>query len=115
MLIVLLMRQMSRRFAGFGGATPRRLRQIFPDVRDAVDPVDVYRDLPIVAGRPAVRLNMIASVDGSTTAPDGLSGGLGGSSSSSSTSGGANDSGLGGIALPLMLVLASQAGQASGK
>ena len=37
----------------------------------------MYRDLPVVEGRPAVRLNMISSVDGST-AVDGLSGGLGG-------------------------------------
>ena len=35
------------------------------------------RDLPIVEGRPALRLNMIASVDGAT-AVDGRSGGLGG-------------------------------------
>jgi riboflavin biosynthesis pyrimidine reductase len=54
------------------------LRQLFPEPRDAVDPLDVYRDLPVVDGRPAVRLNMIGSVDGSTTAADGLSGGLGG-------------------------------------
>jgi riboflavin biosynthesis pyrimidine reductase len=33
--------------------------------------------LPVVEGRPAVRLNMIASVDGAT-ALDGRSGGLGG-------------------------------------
>jgi riboflavin biosynthesis pyrimidine reductase len=54
------------------------LRQLFPERSEAVEPLDVYRDLPVVAGRPAVRLNMIASVDGAT-AVDGLSGGLGGS------------------------------------
>ena len=54
------------------------MRQLFPEPSEAVEPLDVYRDLPVVAGRPAVRLNMIASVDGAT-AVDGLSGGLGGS------------------------------------
>jgi riboflavin biosynthesis pyrimidine reductase len=53
------------------------VRQLFPEPIDAVEPLDVYRDLPVVEGRPAVRLNMISSVDGST-AVDGLSGGLGG-------------------------------------
>ncbi len=37
----------------------------------------VYGDLPVARGRPAVRLNMIASVDGATTLA-GVSGGLGG-------------------------------------
>jgi riboflavin biosynthesis pyrimidine reductase len=55
----------------------RGVRQLFPEPVDSVEALDVYRDLPIVAGRPAVRLNMISSVDGST-AVDGLSGGLGG-------------------------------------
>jgi riboflavin biosynthesis pyrimidine reductase len=53
------------------------LRQLFPETIDAVEPLDVYRDLPVVEGRPSVRLNMIASVDGAT-AVDGRSGGLGG-------------------------------------
>ncbi|MEW6477316.1 MAG: dihydrofolate reductase family protein [Actinomycetota bacterium] len=53
------------------------MRQLFPQAIDSVEPLDVYRDLPVVEGRPAVRLNMISSVDGST-ALDGLSGGLGG-------------------------------------
>lgn len=53
------------------------MRQLFPEPTDAVEPLDVYRDLPVVAGRPAVRLNMIAAFDGAT-AVDGLSGGLGG-------------------------------------
>ena len=53
------------------------MRQLFPEPADSVEPLDVYRDLPVVEGRPAVRLNMIASVDGAT-AVDGRSGGLGG-------------------------------------
>jgi len=53
------------------------LRQLFPESIDAIEPLDVYRDLPVVAGRPAVRLNMISSVDGAT-AVEGRSGGLGG-------------------------------------
>ncbi|MGH9008453.1 MAG: pyrimidine reductase family protein [Acidimicrobiia bacterium] len=53
------------------------MRQLFPEGRDNVEPLDVYRDLPVVEGRPAVRLNMIGSVDGAT-AVDGRSGGLGG-------------------------------------
>jgi riboflavin biosynthesis pyrimidine reductase len=52
------------------------MRQLFPDVVDGIDPVDVYADRPDAAGRPAVRLNMISSVDGATTV-EGVSGGLG--------------------------------------
>jgi riboflavin biosynthesis pyrimidine reductase len=52
------------------------MRQLLPEVVDPVDPADVYSDLPTADGRPAVRLNMISSVDGAT-ALDGLSGGLG--------------------------------------
>lgn len=48
-----------------------------PELVDPVDPMVVYGDLPVARGRPAVRLNMIASVDGATTVA-GLSGGLGG-------------------------------------
>jgi riboflavin biosynthesis pyrimidine reductase len=44
---------------------------------DPVDAASVYADLPSVAHRPAVRLNMIASVDGAT-AVGGVSGSLGG-------------------------------------
>jgi hypothetical protein len=36
------------------------VRQLFPEPADSVEPPDVYRDLPVVEGRPAVRLNMIA-------------------------------------------------------
>ena len=53
------------------------MRQLLPTLADPVDPMAVYGDLPEAVGRPAVRLNMIASVDGATTA-GGLSGGLGG-------------------------------------
>src|SRR5581483_1217313 len=48
-----------------------RLRQLFPDARDDVDPVGAY------ASPPAVRLNMIASVDGASSV-GGVSGSLGG-------------------------------------
>src|SRR5437899_3899790 len=48
-----------------------------PELVDPVDPMVVYGDLPVARGRPAVRLNMIASVDGATTV-GGVSGGLGG-------------------------------------
>jgi len=41
------------------------VRRLQPDPAP-VDPVEVYGDLPIAEGRPAVRLNMIASVDGAT-------------------------------------------------
>jgi len=44
---------------------------------DPVDPAVVYADLPSAAGRPGVRVNMIASADGAT-AVDGKSGPLGG-------------------------------------
>jgi riboflavin biosynthesis pyrimidine reductase len=53
------------------------VRQLFPLPLDPVDPVSVYGDVPVVEGRPSVRLNMIASVDGATSVA-GLSGGLGG-------------------------------------
>lgn len=53
------------------------MRQLLPVVADDVDPVVVYADLPAASGRPAVRLNMIASLDGAATV-EGLSGGLGG-------------------------------------
>src|ERR671925_948747 len=53
------------------------MRQLLPTPVDAVDPMAVYGDLPVAPGRPAVRLSMIASVDGATTLA-GVSGGLGG-------------------------------------
>jgi len=54
------------------------VRQLLPIPLDPVDPDEVYADLPRANGRPAVRLNMIASVDGAT-AVGGVSGPLGGS------------------------------------
>src|SRR5437763_6912934 len=64
-----------------GGAAPGQesaaVRQLFPEAVEAVEPLDVYRDVPVVDGRPMVRLNMIAAVDGAT-AVDGRSGALGG-------------------------------------
>jgi riboflavin biosynthesis pyrimidine reductase len=53
------------------------MRQLFPVQIDPVDPVDVYGQMPEVTGRPSVRLNMIASIDGGTTS-SGVSRGLGG-------------------------------------
>jgi riboflavin biosynthesis pyrimidine reductase len=53
------------------------MRQLLPTYLDPVDPVAVYGDPPVVAGRPGVRFNMIASVDGAT-AVEGVAGGLGG-------------------------------------
>ncbi len=53
------------------------MRELFPIAVDPVDPMAVYGALPLVDGRPAVRLNMIASVDGAT-AVGGVSGSLGG-------------------------------------
>ena len=53
------------------------LRQLFPFPCDPVDPVMLYSDLRPAGTRPAVRLNMIASIDGAT-AVAGVSGGLGG-------------------------------------
>jgi len=53
------------------------VRQLLPLAIDPVDPAVVYADLPVVPGRPPLRLNMIASLDGAATV-DGLSGGLGG-------------------------------------
>jgi len=53
------------------------VRQLLPVVADLVDPAVVYADLPTASHRPAVRLNMIASLDGAATV-GGLSGGLGG-------------------------------------
>jgi 5-amino-6-(5-phosphoribosylamino)uracil reductase len=53
------------------------MRMLFPDAISAVDPVDAYADMPVIAGRPPVRLNMIVSVDGGTSW-GGVSGALGG-------------------------------------
>jgi riboflavin biosynthesis pyrimidine reductase len=53
------------------------MRQLWPFPYDPVDPSALYADLPCATARPAVRLNMIASIDGAT-AVAGVSGGLGG-------------------------------------
>ena len=53
------------------------MRQLAPSHVERVDAVAVYADLPEVDGRPGVRVNMIASVDGAT-AIGGVSGPLGG-------------------------------------
>jgi riboflavin biosynthesis pyrimidine reductase len=53
------------------------LRLLFPEPVEAVDAAELYADVPIVAGRPSVRLNMIVSVDGGTSW-NGISGALGG-------------------------------------
>jgi riboflavin biosynthesis pyrimidine reductase len=53
------------------------MRMLFPEPLDDVDPATVYADLPHHDGRPAVRLNMIVSVDGGTSW-NGVSGALGG-------------------------------------
>ena len=43
------------------------MHQLLPVPADPVDPAVVYADLPVAPGRPAVRLNMIASLDGAAT------------------------------------------------
>ncbi len=53
------------------------VRMLFPDAIDAIDPLEVYADMPVNARRPSVRLNMIVSVDGGTSW-GGVSGALGG-------------------------------------
>ena len=53
------------------------MRMLFPKSLDVVDPAEVYADKPMAMGRPAVRLNMIVSVDGGTSW-NGVSGALGG-------------------------------------
>jgi riboflavin biosynthesis pyrimidine reductase len=53
------------------------MRMLFPDAVEEIDPVEVYADMPVNARRPAVRLNMIVSVDGGTSW-GGVSGALGG-------------------------------------
>lgn len=53
------------------------MRMLFPEHANTVDPAEVYADLPVAIDRPAVRLNMIVSVDGGTSW-NGVSGALGG-------------------------------------
>jgi riboflavin biosynthesis pyrimidine reductase len=51
------------------------VRRLHPDPVDPVDPLEVYGDPPTAAGRPGLRLNMVASADGAVTL-EGRSGGL---------------------------------------
>lgn len=53
------------------------MRSLYPESSADIDPVAAYSDMPTVSGRPAVRLNMIVSVDGGTSW-GGVSGALGG-------------------------------------
>ncbi len=53
------------------------MRMLFPEPVEDVDPATVYADMPHNDSRPAVRLNMIVSVDGGTSW-NGVSGALGG-------------------------------------
>jgi riboflavin biosynthesis pyrimidine reductase len=53
------------------------VRQLFPTPADHVDASEVYADLPSATGRPSLRVNMVASVDGAT-AIGGVSGPLSG-------------------------------------
>ena len=52
------------------------MNRLLPDP-GTVEPVAAYADMPIAEGRPGVRLNMVASIDGAI-AVDGTSGALGG-------------------------------------
>ncbi len=42
------------------------MRQLYPTFLDPVDPEGVLADLPSAPGRPAVRVNMVATADGAT-------------------------------------------------
>src|SRR5215472_7206541 len=53
------------------------MRMLLPDAVADVDAAAVYADVPVADDRPAVRLNMIVSVDGGTSW-NGVSGALGG-------------------------------------
>src|ERR1700730_8445805 len=53
------------------------MRLLFPEWVEEADPASVYGDMPHTDLRPAVRLNMIVSVDGGTSW-SGVSGALGG-------------------------------------
>src|SRR4051794_34852198 len=53
------------------------MRELYPDAKTDIAAVDAYADLPVASGRPALRCNMIVSVDGGTSW-GGVSGALGG-------------------------------------
>ena len=53
------------------------MRRLLPDPAAEVSPAEAYADVPVATGRPGVRVNMVASLDGAITV-EGRSGGLGG-------------------------------------
>jgi riboflavin biosynthesis pyrimidine reductase len=53
------------------------MRALYPKAIAGIAAIEAYADLPLATGRPAVRLNMIVSVDGGTSW-GGVSGALGG-------------------------------------
>lgn len=53
------------------------MRRLLPEPAGPIDPAEAYADMPRAEGRPGVRLNMVASIDGAI-AIDGTSGALGG-------------------------------------
>jgi riboflavin-specific deaminase-like protein len=53
------------------------MRRLLPEPASDVTPEEAFADGPVAEGRPGVRVNMIASLDGAITV-DGRSGGLGG-------------------------------------
>jgi riboflavin biosynthesis pyrimidine reductase len=53
------------------------MRRLLPEPAGEVSAAEAYADAPSAAGRPAVRVNMVASLDGAITV-EGRSGGLGG-------------------------------------
>ncbi|MGE0027693.1 MAG: pyrimidine reductase family protein [Thermoleophilia bacterium] len=53
------------------------MRRLLPAPAAAVAPEEAYADVPTASGRPGVRVNMVASLDGAITI-EGRSGGLGG-------------------------------------
>jgi riboflavin biosynthesis pyrimidine reductase len=53
------------------------MRELYPRPVAGIAAIEAYADLPVADGRPAVRLNMIVSVDGGTSW-GGVSGALGG-------------------------------------
>jgi riboflavin biosynthesis pyrimidine reductase len=53
------------------------MRRLLPGPATELSPAEAYADVPTAAGRPGVRVNMVASLDGAITV-EGRSGGLGG-------------------------------------
>jgi riboflavin biosynthesis pyrimidine reductase len=70
--------QRARQVVSASIANGGSVRLLYPESLGEVDPLEAYGRLaPLVSGRPAVRVNMIASLDGASSA-GGLSGALGG-------------------------------------